>query len=137
MEFSDMDRAAQDALFEESEAASERVLEEWKEANTALDKKAKALIDAYLEKNGYDGVLLREDQGSFGRKVQTYIALHPEQVKNTDNATPTADPDVRFALTEEEITEENIIAPALDKRVAQVVAEAVIKTARETGVARI
>lgn len=108
MEFSDMDRAAQDALFEESEAASERVLEEWKEANTALDKKAKALIDAYLEKNGYDGVLLREDQGSFGRKVQTYIALHPEQVKNTDNATPTADPDVRFALTEEEITEENL-----------------------------
>ena len=36
-----------------------------------------------------------------------------------------------------EITEENIIAPALDKRVAQAVAEAVIKTAKETGVARI
>ena len=108
MEFSAMDRATQDALFEESEAASEKVLEEWKEANTALDKKAKALIDAYLEENGYDGVLLREDQGSFGRKVQTYIALRPEQVKNTDNATPTADPDVRFALTEEEISEENL-----------------------------
>ena len=29
------------------------------------------------------------------------------------------------------------IAPALDKRVAQVVAEAVIKAAKETGVARI
>ena len=39
--------------------------------------------------------------------------------------------------TDDEITEENIIAPALDKRVAQVVAEAVIKTAKETGVARI
>ena len=37
----------------------------------------------------------------------------------------------------EELTEDNIIAPALDKRVAQVVAEAVIKAARETGVARI
>ena len=100
MEFSAMDRATQDALFEESEAASEKVLEEWKEANTALDKKAKALIDAYLEKNGYDGVLLREDQGSFGRKVQTYIALHPEQVKNTDNAAPSGNPDIRFALTD-------------------------------------
>ena len=33
--------------------------------------------------------------------------------------------------------EENIIAQALDKRVAQAVAEAVIKTAKETGVARI
>ena len=40
-------------------------------------------------------------------------------------------------IPDDEITEENIIAPALDTRVAQVVAEAVIKTARETGVARI
>ncbi len=40
-------------------------------------------------------------------------------------------------IPDDEITDENIIAPALDKRVAQVVAEAVIKTARETGVARI
>jgi len=40
-------------------------------------------------------------------------------------------------IPDDEISVENIIAPALDKRVAQVVAEAVVKTARETGVARI
>ena len=40
-------------------------------------------------------------------------------------------------IPENEITEENIIASALDKRVAKVVAEAVIKAAKETGVARI
>ncbi len=47
--------------------------------------------------------------------------------------------DLSFAslIPNDEISEENIIAPALDKRVAQVVAEAVIKVARETGVARI
>lgn len=39
-------------------------------------------------------------------------------------------------IPDDEITEENIIAPALDKRVAEVVAKAVIKTAHETGVAR-
>lgn len=39
-------------------------------------------------------------------------------------------------IPDDEITEDNIIVPALDKRVAQVVADAVIKTARETGVAR-
>ena len=39
-------------------------------------------------------------------------------------------------IPEDELTEENIIVPALDKRVAEVVAEAVIKCARETGVAR-
>jgi len=40
-------------------------------------------------------------------------------------------------IPDDEITEDNIIAPALDKRVAQVVAEAVVKVAKETGVARI
>ena len=39
-------------------------------------------------------------------------------------------------IPDDEITEDNIIAPALDKRVAKVVAEAVVKVARETGVAR-
>ncbi len=40
-------------------------------------------------------------------------------------------------IPDDEITEENIIATALDKRVAKVVAEAVIKVARDSGVARV
>jgi len=40
-------------------------------------------------------------------------------------------------IPDDEITEENIIVSALDKRVARVVADAVIKTAHETGVARV
>jgi len=40
-------------------------------------------------------------------------------------------------IPDDEITEENIIVSPLDKRVAPAVAEAVIKVARETGVARI
>ncbi len=39
-------------------------------------------------------------------------------------------------ISEDELNEENIIAPALDKRVAQVVAEAVKSAARQTGVAK-
>ena len=100
LELSQMEGKEIDALYEESESESQKVLDEWKEANTALDKKAKVLIDEYLKDNGYDGVFLLEDQGSFGRKVQTYIALSAEQVKNTDNAAPTASKDVRYALPE-------------------------------------
>jgi malate dehydrogenase (oxaloacetate-decarboxylating) len=40
-------------------------------------------------------------------------------------------------ISDEELNEENIIAPALDKRVAEVVAKAVIEAAHKTGVARI
>ena len=40
-------------------------------------------------------------------------------------------------ISDEELSEENIIVSALDKKVADVVAKAVIEAARETGVARI
>ena len=40
-------------------------------------------------------------------------------------------------ISDDDLSEENIIAPALDKRVARVVADAVIKAAYETGVAQI
>ena len=40
-------------------------------------------------------------------------------------------------IPENELSEDNIIVPALDKRVAEVVAAAVIDAARKTGVARI
>ena len=40
-------------------------------------------------------------------------------------------------ISEDELSEENIIPPALDKRVAEVVAKAVIDAANKTGVARI
>ncbi|MBQ9085588.1 MAG: NADP-dependent malic enzyme [Clostridia bacterium] len=40
-------------------------------------------------------------------------------------------------IPEEELSEVNIIAPALDKRVARVVAQAVIQAAHKTGVARV
>ena len=40
-------------------------------------------------------------------------------------------------IPEDELSETNIIPSALDKRVARVVADAVIAAARETGVARI
>lgn len=40
-------------------------------------------------------------------------------------------------IPDSELAEDNIIVPALDKRVAKVVSEAVIKTAKETNVARI
>ena len=40
-------------------------------------------------------------------------------------------------IPEDELNEENIIPPALDTRVAPVVAQAVIKAAHDTGVARL
>ena len=61
----------------------------------------------FLVENGYDydGLVLDEGaDGGYGDAVQSrgksYVVFSPEQVKNVDNAKPTADPDIRFSLSE-------------------------------------
>ena len=58
------------------------ILEEWTKEQTEQDRKTKDIIVSALKKNGYDSVILAEDQGSWGRKTDAYIALDPEQVKS-------------------------------------------------------
>ncbi|MBQ3019149.1 MAG: hypothetical protein IJD77_01000 [Clostridia bacterium] len=82
----------------EAEEREDAILSEWRQANGKLDKQAKRLINEYLRKSGYDGVFLTRDIGSFGRVVETFIALDPEQVKNTTNKNPTKNPDIRFSI---------------------------------------
>ena len=84
----------------EDDSAAETILAEWEEKNTVLDKKAKSLIDTYLENSRFDGIILEKDVGSMGRTVTTYIALKPEQVKSaTDNigTFDRDDPDIRYS----------------------------------------
>ena len=60
-----------------------------------LSVKAKEIITKTLKDNGYDGVIIKEDKGSFGRSTDAYIALESRQVKNVDNDAPTNNPDIR------------------------------------------
>lgn len=62
----------------------------------------------FLIDNGYDydGLVLDEGAtGGYGDEVKTrgtsYVVFSPEQVKNTDNKNPTADPDIRKSLSAE------------------------------------
>ena len=52
----------------------------------------------------YDGLVLDEGAtGGYGDEVKSrgksYVVFSPEQVKNVDNLKPTADPDIRFSLS--------------------------------------
>lgn len=52
----------------------------------------------------YDGLVLDEGgTGGYGDEVQSrgksYVVFSPEQVKNIDNLKPSADPDIRFSLS--------------------------------------
>jgi hypothetical protein len=61
----------------------------------------------FLIENGYDydGLVLDEGaDGGYGDEVKSrgtsYVVFSPEQVKSIDNLKPTADPDIRFSLSE-------------------------------------
>lgn len=90
-------RAAYDADgFDTAFNAEDNVVKEWTRAKDELALRAKTSITQALRDNGYDGVILENDKGSWGRSTDAYIALDANQVKNTTNKTPTADPDIRY-----------------------------------------
>lgn len=98
--------ASRSAIYDDPEFnavydAEDNVVTEWQERQTALDTQAKEAITEALRKNGYDGVILARDAGSFGRSTDAYIALDANQVKNPDNLAPTKNPDIRYSVSEE------------------------------------
>jgi len=75
--------------------------EEWHNKVNEASKKAKSLIDDYFRNSNYDGVIVNNDVGSFGRSTKTYIAFENTQVKSATNNIGTFDgknPDIRYAI---------------------------------------
>lgn len=92
-------RAAYDAEgFDAAFDAEDNVVKEWTQKKDELSLRAKEAITDALRKNGYDGVILESDRGSWGRSTDAYIALDANQVKNVTNQNPTGDADIRFQL---------------------------------------
>lgn len=92
-------RAAYDAEgFDAAFDAEDNVVKEWTQKKDELALRAKEAITDALRKNGYDGVVLESDRGSWGRSTDAYIALDANQVKNVTNQNPTGDADIRFQL---------------------------------------
>ena len=96
-------RAAYDADgFDDAFNAEDNVVKEWTRAKDELALRAKTAITQALRDNGYDGVFLENDKGSWGRSTDAYIALDANQVKNTTNKSPTADTDIRYSIRDSE-----------------------------------
>lgn len=81
------DDAKRMEAYEKHSAESTRILEEWKGAVNRESEALKEITDKFFRNSGHDGIVLKNDEGSFGRKTKTYIAFHPNQVKSaTGNA---------------------------------------------------
>ena len=105
--------------FERVFNAEDTIVEEWGEKANELSYRAKEVLTDALRKAGYDGIILVNDAGSWGRSTDAYIALDPEQVKSaTDNVGTfnRYNPDIRYALAQQRFRD------ALPERAAEYVA---------------
>ena len=96
-------KAFPDADFPESGTNEDfyRAMEEYFEYNEYSKWEASDIAVEAIEGMGYDGVthIGGGRVNADGERHRVYIALHPEQIKNVDNQKPTADPDIRFSLS--------------------------------------
>lgn len=83
--------------FNELFDAEDSILEEWTAEVEKVSAEGKRVLTEALKTNGYDGVILHNDIGSFGRSTDAYIALESNQVKYIDNVNPTSNDDIRFS----------------------------------------
>ncbi len=79
----------------------EAILKEWKEAGNKLSAEMKKLVDGHFRSSDYDGIILENDEGSFGRSTKTILAFDENQVKSATDNIGTFSPsngDIRFSL---------------------------------------
>jgi len=76
---------------------TKKILKEWTEKSNQRRAEAKKLINEYISKTDYDGLIMENDRGSFGRKVKSIVAFSSNQLKNTDNSNPTDSNDIRYS----------------------------------------
>ena len=93
-----------------SRDALDEIMEEWENKVNEASRNAKALIDDYFKNSNYDGVIVNNDVGSFGRSTKTFIAFENTQVKSATDNIGTFDgnnPDIRYSLDEDyDVTDE-------------------------------
>ena len=105
----------------------DKLFEEWHEAGNVAAEKTKALLDVYFAKSEYDGMHLIEDTGSFGRKVETWIAFDNRQVKSATDNRGTFDPEnpnIRYSLPERDMEYQRAVESGDEEKQAKLVKEA-------------
>lgn len=105
--------------FERVFDAEDAVVEEWTSKADALSVRAKEVLTDALKQAGYDGVILANDAGSWGRSTDAYIALSENQVKSATDNVGTFDrdnPDIRYSVAED-VSESDTEAEAAELQV--------------------
>lgn len=105
--------------FERVFDAEDAVVEEWTSKADVLSVRAKEVLTDALKQAGYDGVILANDAGSWGRSTDAYIALSENQVKSATDNVGTFDrdnPDIRYSAAEDAPQAEGLSLDTVPKK---------------------
>lgn len=71
---------------EELQVQQDDLINEWRNGGLNIAETAQDEITKTLKDMGYDSLIIEEDEGSFGRKIKSYVVLDTSQLKElTDN----------------------------------------------------
>lgn len=93
----------ENAEFNALQKKSSSILDKWKSENDKFGSEARSLLTQDLKAQGYDGIFIEQDAGSFGRNTETYVVFENAGVKSaTDNAGTfdASNPDIRWSLSQ-------------------------------------
>ena len=62
------------------------ILDEWEQAQIEIPTKSRIRVNKYLKDNGFDGMIIENDKGSFGRSTKSIIAINPKQARVKERA---------------------------------------------------
>lgn len=79
------DNEKADKAYQSIEEEIEKLQKEWEEKENKASRRARERLTERIKKENYDGVHIKNDEGSYGRNVETWIAFDSRQVKSTDN----------------------------------------------------
>jgi len=88
---------------------SRELLDEWGKNADMLYAEARRVVTDILKRDGYDGVIIDKDDGSFGRSTMSFIAFSPNQVKSAIGNVGTFNPDsnnVRETNIDEDVNDD-------------------------------
>lgn len=101
-----------DEEFNRLSDAEDETISLWEQNDLEMSTRAKEIITQCLRDNGYDGVFLSIDSGSWGRQTDAIIALDPSQVKSATDNIGTFDgqnPDIRYSDRDPDVGKMNRI----------------------------
>ena len=120
--------------FERVFDAEDAVVEEWTSKADVLSVRAKEVLTDALKQAGYDGVILANDAGSWGRSTDAYIALSENQVKSATDNVGTFDrdnPDIRYSVAEDAPQAEGLSLDTISQTSRKILMGQVQKAAKE------